>query len=364
MSRTAPSPGGSCWPSRGAAAARPEPDGTGRRPLDRGGGLGGRRTRSWSSCSSDRPTSGAWPASTRWCSRRSAGEPLQYVLGRWGFRDPRPDGRPPGADPAARDRVGGGGGAGRARPARRPRACPPRCVDLGTGSGAIALSVAVERVRTTVWATDASDARARGGPGQPRRHRPGRDPGPDRARGYWFEALPGRASGATCDLVVSNPPYVATSAELPTRSRLGADRGVVVRPDGTDDLRRIIAGAPGWLADHGVLVCELSPEQGPAMADLAGGYFAQVARGAGPHGPGPGPGGPHLPDGEARQAGTTRILACGSGVGRAPRTRSAHAVEAHLAGDQRARTSISPSAMRRSVVRELAPGRSPARTGR
>ena len=40
-------------------------------------------------------------------------------------------------------------------------------------------------------------------------------------------------------------------------------------PDGTDDLRTLITGAGEWLIDDGVLVCELSPEQAPAMVDLA-----------------------------------------------------------------------------------------------
>ena len=83
--------------------------------------------------------------------RRAAGEPLQYVLGRWGFRSldlyvdrrvliPRPETEVLAELALAEvDRLG-------ARLA----------VDLGTGSGAIALALAVERPKLDVWGTDAS----------------------------------------------------------------------------------------------------------------------------------------------------------------------------------------------------------------
>lgn len=222
----------------------------------------------------DAATEGAVARFDRMVGARCAGEPLQYVLGRWGFRTldlmvdrrvliPRPETETVVEVALAElDRLGG-------------REVSTTVVDLGTGSGAIALSVAVERVRSTVWATDASEqalevARANlsgiGRAGVRVRLAPG----------SWFEALPGELRGAV-DLVVSNPPYVATSSELPVEVTAWEPTSALwAGPDGTDDLRRIIAGAPGWLADHGVLVCELSPEQGPAMADLARQRFAQV----------------------------------------------------------------------------------------
>ena len=70
--------------------------------------------------------------------------------------------------------------------------------------------------------------RPRGRPGEHRRHRPARSAGPDRA---WGTGSPRcrRTCAARFDLVVSNPPYVATTAELPDRGRrLGADQRALV----------------------------------------------------------------------------------------------------------------------------------------
>jgi release factor glutamine methyltransferase len=206
--------------------------------------------------------------------RRAQGEPLQYVLGSWGFRTldllvddrvliPRPETETVVEVALAElDRLGGSERA-------------TRVLDLGTGSGAIALSIAVERVRTEVWATDASDgalavARANiAGVGRPgARVRT--------ARGDWFAALPAHLRGGF-DLVVSNPPYVATAVELPTEvAGWEPTSALWSGDDGTTDLRRIVAEAPDWLDRDGVLVCELSPEQADTMAELARGHFDEA----------------------------------------------------------------------------------------
>jgi release factor glutamine methyltransferase len=210
----------------------------------------------------------------RMVARRSSGEPLQYVLGRWGFRNldlmvdrrvliPRPETESVvDVALAELDRMGG-------------RDLPTTVVDLGTGSGAIALSIATERVRSMVWAVDAShDALV-----VARSNLSGVGRAAARVRmeqGSWFEALPEHLRG-TVDLVVSNPPYVPEAVALPAEV---ADWEPVdalrAGPDGTRDLRHIIASSPGWLTQHGTLVCELSPEQGEAMVAVASGRFAEV----------------------------------------------------------------------------------------
>jgi release factor glutamine methyltransferase len=95
--------------------------------------------------------------------------------------------------------------------------------------------------------------------------------------GDWFDALPAHLRG-TFDLIVSNPPYVARSAELPDEVAAWEPVGALWSDrDGTADLRRIVAGAPDWLVPGGVLVCELSPEQAHDMVELAGAHFELAA---------------------------------------------------------------------------------------
>jgi release factor glutamine methyltransferase len=197
--------------------------------------------------------------------RRVAGEPLQYVLGRWGFRTldllvdrrvliPRPE----------TEVV-----AGLAIDALAAREGTPIAVDLGTGSGAIALAIAAERwPAVEVWATDASpDALA---VARANLAALGRRAAVVRlVEGHWFAALPEELRGRV-DVLVSNPPYVADGEELPAAV---ADWEPVAAlragPDGLDDLRTIVAGAPGWLAPAGVLVVELGEAQADAVLALA-----------------------------------------------------------------------------------------------
>lgn len=199
-------------------------------------------------------------------ARRRQGEPIQYVLGAWGFRGldllvdrrvliPRPETEL--VVEAALALV-------------RERSRPIVAADLGTGSGAIALSLAAELPVTgvEVWATDVSGdaldvARANlagiGRPGANVRL----------AQGSWFEALPGDLRGRL-DLVVANPPYVATTDELGEEVRAWEPLGALLAgPDGLDDLRRIVAASPAWLAPGAALVLEIGAAQGAAVAALA-----------------------------------------------------------------------------------------------
>ncbi|HEV2766134.1 MAG TPA: peptide chain release factor N(5)-glutamine methyltransferase [Acidimicrobiales bacterium] len=222
----------------------------------------------------------------RMVERRSQGEPLQYVVGRWGFRTldlmvdrrvliPRPEteqvagvaveelrrlGTVPSPGTAA---VGAGG--------RRTTA-----VDLGTGSGAIALSLAVEVVTAHVWGSDVSPqalavARANlaglGRPGARVRL----------VEGDWFAALPPDLAGEI-DLVVSNPPYVASSDPLPPEVEAWEPgEALVAGPSGLEHVERILAEAPAWLAPAGVVVLELAPHQAERAAGGArAAGFAEV----------------------------------------------------------------------------------------
>jgi release factor glutamine methyltransferase len=222
----------------------------------------------------DPVTEGAMARFDEMLGRRVAGEPLQYVVGHWGFRDldlvvdqrvliPRPETEQVVEVALAElDALGG-------------RDMPTTVVDLGTGSGAIALSVVTERVRTTVWATDASEdalevARANlVGVGRAATR-------VTMVAGDWYSALPCDLHGSV-QVIVSNPPYVSEGAELPREvSAWEPTSALFAGADGLDDLRRIIAGAPGWLDRDGVLVCEVSPEQADRVIALASDHFAEV----------------------------------------------------------------------------------------
>jgi release factor glutamine methyltransferase len=219
-------------------------------------------------------------------ARRAAGEPLQYVLGRWPFRSleltvdrrvliPRPETEQVVEVALAElARLAGDSGSS---------ASGPVGVDLGTGTGAIALSLAVEGGRLCpgleVWATDASaDALA-----VARENLAGladADP-PAAARvrlaeGSWFAALPGELAGQV-DLVVANPPYVAEAdyPGLDPTVREWEPRQALVAADGAGgvggmaDIEAVIAGAPGWLRRPGTLVVEIAPDQAEASVEAA-----------------------------------------------------------------------------------------------
>ncbi|HEY1281826.1 MAG TPA: peptide chain release factor N(5)-glutamine methyltransferase [Acidimicrobiales bacterium] len=197
--------------------------------------------------------------------RRRAGEPLQYVLGSWGFRrlDLMVDRRVLIPRPETEIVVDAALEAARSMP-------PPIVVaDLGTGSGAIALALADELPLSgvTIWATDASPgaldvARANlaglGRAGANVRL----------AAGNWFDALPSELGGVV-DVLVANPPYVADGAADAAVERWEPADAVFAGPDGLAAIRVLVAGARAWLRPGGVLVLEIGADQGERVVELA-----------------------------------------------------------------------------------------------
>ncbi len=212
--------------------------------------------------------------------RRCTGEPLQHVLGRWSFLGlelivdrrvlvPRPETEVV-AQIAIEETARLGARRGHKNPWSASITTSP-VADLGTGSGAIALALAVELPDVEVWATDVSaDALA-----VARANLAGVGSAATRIRlaeGSWFAALPESLRGAL-RLVVSNPPYLAEQ-ELglidPVVSQWEPREALVSGPTGLEALGAIIAEAPRWLAPDGsVLVCELAPHQAPQMLERA-----------------------------------------------------------------------------------------------
>ena len=197
--------------------------------------------------------------------RRLRGEPLQYVLGRWGFRvlDLEVDNRVliPRPETEALTQMA-------LEECRRIEA--RLAVDLGTGSGAIALALAVEWTGIEVWATDISpdalavaqaNVAALGGIGEAVRL----------AQGSWYEALPAELAGAV-DVIVSNPPYVAEFEveDLPEEVRAWEPLSALVSgPTGLEAIERIVAEAPLWLAQPGSLLVEIAPHQAADAVAMA-----------------------------------------------------------------------------------------------
>lgn len=200
--------------------------------------------------------------------RREAGEPLQYVLGSWGFRSldlfvdkrvliPRPETEAV-VDVALAELV---------RLAPGPH---PVVIDLGTGSGAIALSVATEVAGAEVWATDSSaDALA-----VARANLAGLGMAGRRVRlaeGSWFAALPPMLRGQV-HLIVSNPPYIGEREvpDLPPEvARWEPRSALVAGPTGMEHVEAIVEGAPAWLRRPGSLVVEIAPHQAEAAIACA-----------------------------------------------------------------------------------------------
>jgi len=204
---------------------------------------------------------------TTMIQRRLAGEPLQYVLGRWGFRslDLMVDRRVLIPRPETEQLVEWALEEGRRRTESGRR---PVVADLGTGSGAIAVSLAAE-LGAEVWATDVSSdaldvARANlAGLGTWAATRV------RLLEGSWWEALPLELREGI-DIVVANPPYIGEEEVLPAEveqyePRLALRSG----PHGLDAITEIVTGAAEWLAPGGVLLVELAPAQAPTVQELA-----------------------------------------------------------------------------------------------
>jgi release factor glutamine methyltransferase len=199
-------------------------------------------------------------------ARHAAGEPLQYVLGRWGFRhlDLMVDRRVLIPRPETETLVEVALRIARSLPT------PVVCADLGTGSGAIGLSLAAELPidDVVVWMTDRSldalDVARANAVGI------GRAAANVRlAHGDWFAALPSNLAGDLA-LIVSNPPYVGDDdpALEPIVRDWEPPEALYGGADGLDAIRHIVAEAPRWLRPDGWLVIEIGSGQGRHVTEL------------------------------------------------------------------------------------------------
>lgn len=137
----------------------------------------------------------------------------------------------------------------------------PRILDLGTGSGCIAVTLALEIPDAEVTATDKSPAAlemcGRNAEALGARVR--------RLEGSWFTAIPG---GETFDLIVSNPPYIHPEDEHLAALEFEPVSALTDGVDGLEDLRTITAGAMTFLRPGGWLLLEHGWDQGESVRKL------------------------------------------------------------------------------------------------
>ena len=198
-----------------------------------------------------------WQRFAALVQRRQAGEPVAYLLGVREFYgrefEVTPDVLIPRSETEliidlARDLF----------PAALPRA-----LDLGTGSGALAVTLAAEWPACAVTAVDQSAATLAVAEANARRH------GVTLTlhQSDWFSALPGEAR---FELIVANPPYVAAGDPHLTQGdvRFEPPRALASGADGLDDIRRIAAQVSGWLAPGGCVLVEHGYDQATAAREL------------------------------------------------------------------------------------------------
>lgn len=191
--------------------------------------------------------------------RRTTGEPLAYIVGEKEFHGlrlavdarvlvPRPDTEV--LVDWAIDLLARG----------TPDKNSPRVVDLGTGSGAVALAVKRARPEATVLATDSSSQALVVASGNAARL------GLDVAFSThdWWSGLAGRRF----DLVLSNPPYIAEGDPHLPALRHEPAAALTSGIDGMDALRHIISGAPACMAPGGWLLLEHGWNQAEAVQAL------------------------------------------------------------------------------------------------
>lgn len=194
--------------------------------------------------------------------RRLQGEPVAYITGRKDFfgltlavdarvLDPRPD-----TETLVEWALA-------CLPESLPETRSPRILDLGTGSGAVALALQHARPDAKVWAIDASeDALAVARANALRLNLPVQF-----ITSHWLSALDVQRTGRF-DLIVSNPPYVAEGDPHLAALTHEPLQALTSGADGLDDIRQIIAQAPTFLVPGGWLLLEHGWDQAAPVQTL------------------------------------------------------------------------------------------------
>lgn len=220
----------------------------------------------------------------QWAQRRAAGEPLAYLTGEREFwsRSFAVDAsvlvpRPETELLIERALLAGDGFRGEGLRSEGIAAPAIRAVDLGTGSGAIALTLALERPTWQVHAVERSESALRVARANAARLGAARLESSHVVfhAGSWFEPL----AQQRFDLIVSNPPYVAADDPVLQSDGLRYEPSTALTPgaDAFADLQHILAEAPRHLTAGGVLLLEHGSTQAAELrARLVARGFAHV----------------------------------------------------------------------------------------
>jgi release factor glutamine methyltransferase len=227
------------------------------------------RDRAWLHAHDDqRLTAGQWRQFNELAARRQAGEPFAYIVGQKEFHGlelqvdarvlvPRPDTEllVEWAIELLRGDLA--------------EVLTPEVIDLGTGSGAIALAVRHACPNAQVTATDASaDALE-----VARANATRLGIAIESAAGSWWQAVPARRF----HLALSNPPYIAAGDAHLAQLRAEPPAALTPGESGLESLREIAARAPDHLEAGGWLLLEHGFEQGEAVRQLLRSHgFTQV----------------------------------------------------------------------------------------
>lgn len=136
----------------------------------------------------------------------------------------------------------------------------PRILDLGTGSGCIAVTIALDCPKTQVWACDKSKDTLNVAKGNAEAF----GAKVTFVESNWFSAF----ADEKFDLIVSNPPYIEENDEHLKALRFEPISALTSGPDGLDDIRILAADAPKHLREHGSIIVEHGYNQGELVAAI------------------------------------------------------------------------------------------------
>ena len=139
---------------------------------------------------------------------------------------------------------------------------PQRIIDLGTGSGIIAITVKKHYPSADLWATDIDEACLT----IAQQNAANQEVDINWLKSNWYDALP---DDFYVDLILSNPPYIAANHPLLHQGDLPAEPDLALSPGptGMESLDRIISKAPDYLRQGGYLLVEHGYDQQTAVAD-------------------------------------------------------------------------------------------------